>query len=124
MLHIALASAATKAGASERLDQLVGRNSRSESSADMLLKQAMQEVDKKTLMDRMTPEFFNLTEVFRAGRLQYQTQRPSLASRSACRWWARAFTIWLVNLYVLHVGRACCSSRCRGCGFTTSGTCG
>ena len=50
--------------ASERLDQLVGRNSRKESSADMLLKQALQEVDKKTILDRLTPEFFNLTKMF------------------------------------------------------------
>src|SRR5271156_4558982 len=50
--------------AADRLDQLVGRNVRKDSSADMLLKQALQEVDKKTLMDRLTPEFFNLTKVF------------------------------------------------------------
>ena len=30
----------------------------------MLLKQALQEVDKKTLLDRLTPEFFNLTKMF------------------------------------------------------------
>ena len=42
--------------ASDRLDQLVGRNSRKDSSADMLLKQALQEVDRKTLMDKLMPE--------------------------------------------------------------------
>src|SRR5262245_35303072 len=63
MLFIALRRG-DESRASERLDQLVGRNSRSESSADMLLKQAMQEVDKKTLMDRLMPEFFNITKVF------------------------------------------------------------
>src|SRR6266545_724613 len=63
MLYIALRRG-DEGKASERLDQLVGRNTRKDSSADMLLKQALQEVDKKTLMDRLTPEFFNLTKVF------------------------------------------------------------
>src|SRR4051794_15777343 len=50
--------------ASDRLDQIVGRNVRKDSSADMLLKQALQEVDKKTFLDKLTPEFFNLTKMF------------------------------------------------------------
>jgi tight adherence protein B len=49
--------------ASERLDALVGRNSRKESSADILLKQALQEVDKKTLLDKLTPSFLNLNKM-------------------------------------------------------------
>ena len=63
MLYIAF-SRGDDEKASDRLDQLVGRNVRKDSSADMLLKQALQEVDRKTLMDRLTPEFFNLTKVF------------------------------------------------------------
>lgn len=51
------------ARASERLDVLVGRNTRKDSSADMLLKQALQEVDRKTLLDKLTPQIFNLTKV-------------------------------------------------------------
>ncbi len=46
--------------ASERLDALVGRNTRADSSADMLLKQALQEVDKQNLLDKFTPKFLNL----------------------------------------------------------------
>jgi len=50
--------------AAERLDVLVGRGgSRKDSSADMLLKQALQEVDKKSILDKLTPEFLNLTKV-------------------------------------------------------------
>jgi tight adherence protein B len=47
----------------ERLDALVGRNTRKDSSADMLLKQALQEVDKKTLLDKFTPSFLNLNKM-------------------------------------------------------------
>ena len=63
LLYIALRRG-DEGKASERLDQLVGRNTRKDSSADMLLKQALQEQDKTTLMDRLMPEFFNLTKVF------------------------------------------------------------
>src|SRR5262245_57001547 len=89
--------------ASERLEQLVGRNSRSESSADMLLKQAMQEVDRNTLMDRMTPEFFNLTKVFEQADCNI---KPSALFGIAVGLSVvgAALSIWLVNLYVLPVG--------------------
>lgn len=48
----------------ERLDQLIGRSSSKDSSADMLLRQALADNDRKTLMDRLTPEAFNLTKLF------------------------------------------------------------
>src|SRR5262245_15665370 len=55
----------TRTRASERLDVLVGRGGGSkESSADLLLKQALQEVDKKTILDALTPGFLNLESVF------------------------------------------------------------
>ncbi len=47
----------------ERLDLLIGRRASKDSSADMLLKQALSEVDKKNLLDKLTPEAFNLTKV-------------------------------------------------------------
>src|SRR5947209_11122346 len=50
--------------AAERLDALVGRGGRKESSSDLLLKQALAEVDKKTLMDSLTPSFLNFERVF------------------------------------------------------------
>jgi tight adherence protein B len=86
--------------AAERLDALVGRNLRRDSSADMLLKQALQEADKQTLLDRLTPSFFNFTKVFEQADCNI---KPSvlfgislvISSLSA------AICIWLVNVYVI-----------------------
>jgi tight adherence protein B len=51
--------------AAERLDDLVGRGGgRRDSQADMLLKQSLVDVDKKTLLDAITPEFLNMKRVF------------------------------------------------------------
>src|SRR5262245_36773519 len=48
----------------QRLDALVGRGQRhAESSADMLLKQALQEADRKTLLDQLTPEWMNFSKM-------------------------------------------------------------
>ena len=59
--------------ATERLDQLVGRNNgRNESSADMLLKQAMLEVDKRSMLDKLMPEFFKFTRTFEQADLKMQ----------------------------------------------------
>jgi tight adherence protein B len=64
ILAVAFAVTGQKDGrASERLDVLVGRKERKDSSADMLLKQALQEVDKKTLLDKLTPDVLNLTRM-------------------------------------------------------------
>ena len=50
---------------SQRLDQLVGRgNYEKDSSADMLLKQALEQADKRSLLDRLMPEAFNFTRLF------------------------------------------------------------
>jgi tight adherence protein B len=50
--------------ASERLDAVVGKGgARKDSSADLLLAQAMRERDQQTLLDQLTPEFFNLDRV-------------------------------------------------------------
>lgn len=48
--------------AAERLDLLVGRNPRKDSSADMLLKQALQEVSGRNVLDKLTPDFLNLSK--------------------------------------------------------------
>jgi tight adherence protein B len=50
--------------AAARLDAMVGKGGRKDSSADLLLKQALNEVDRKTILDSITPEIFNLTKVF------------------------------------------------------------
>jgi tight adherence protein B len=56
-----------------RLDQLIGRgNLNKESSADMLLKQAMAEADKRKLLDRLMPEAFNFTRMFEQADVNIQ----------------------------------------------------
>jgi tight adherence protein B len=50
--------------AAERLDVLVGKGGRRESQTDQLLKQAMLEVDKKTILDVLTPNFLTMGRMF------------------------------------------------------------
>jgi tight adherence protein B len=50
--------------AAERLDALVGKGGRRESASDLLLKQAMLEVDKKNILDVLTPKFLSMERVF------------------------------------------------------------
>jgi tight adherence protein B len=88
--------------AADRLDALVGRNIRKDSSADMLLKQAIQDADKQTLLDRLTPEFFNLTKVFEQAECNI---KPSVlfGISLALSLFGAAICIWLVNMYVVPV---------------------
>jgi len=89
--------------AADRLDQIVGRNVRKDSSADMLLKQALQEVDKKTFLDKMTPEFFNLTKMFEQADANI---KPSALFGISCGLGVlgAALSIWAANMYVAPVG--------------------
>lgn len=50
--------------AAERLDILVGKGGRRETASDLLLKQALMEVDKKTVLDVLTPKFLSMEKVF------------------------------------------------------------
>lgn len=85
--------------ASDRLDQLVGRSTRKDSSADMLLKQALQEVDKKTLLDKLTPEAFNLTKMFEQADCNI---KPSalFGISIGLGVLGAAVSVWLLNVYV------------------------
>jgi len=58
--------------ANNRLDQLVGRGNRKDSSADMLLKQALDQVDRKTFFDKLTPQFFNMTKMLEQADANYK----------------------------------------------------
>jgi tight adherence protein B len=89
--------------ASDRLDALVGRNVRKDSSADMLLKQALQEADKKSLLDRLTPEFFNLTKTFEQADCNIKPSALFGISLGLSALGA-AMCIWLVNVYVIPIG--------------------
>lgn len=88
--------------AAERLDSIVGRNVRKDSSADMLLKQALEEVDRKTLLDRMTPEFFNLTKIFEQADVNI---KPSALFGISCGLtiFGGALGLWLLNVYIAPV---------------------
>ena len=89
----------TDGAAAARLDQLVGRNTRKDSSADMLLKQALQEVDKKTLLDKLTPEFFNVTKMFEQADCNI---KPSalFGISIGLGVLGAAVSVWLLNVYV------------------------
>ena len=89
--------------AADRLDHLVGRNVRKDSSADMLLKQALQEHDKKNFLDRMTPEFFNLTKMFEQADANIKPSALFGISLGLAAVGA-GLSVWAVNLYVAPVG--------------------
>jgi tight adherence protein B len=93
--------------AAERLDALVSRNVRKESSADMLLKQALQDVDKKTFLDRMTPQAFNLTKMFEQADVNI---KPSalFAVAIGLAVVGAALSVWAVNIYLAPVGAVLC----------------
>jgi tight adherence protein B len=93
--------------AAERLDMLVGRSGRRDSSADMLLKQALQEVDKKTILDKLTPEFLNLTKVIE--QADANVKPSALLGVGLISAFAMGiFTAWMVNIYVAPVAALGC----------------
>ncbi|HVL11519.1 MAG TPA: type II secretion system F family protein [Gemmata sp.] len=90
----------TDQAATERLDALVGRNLRKDSSADMLLKQAIQEADKQSLLDRLTPGIFNLTKMFEQADCNIKPSALFGISVGLAVLGA-ALCVWLVNIYVV-----------------------
>ncbi len=88
----------------DRLDQLVGRGGAlKDSSSDILLKQALHEVDRKTVLERMTPEFFKVSKVFEQADVNIKASMLfgiSLALAVA----GGFISMLLVNVYVLPVG--------------------
>jgi tight adherence protein B len=87
--------------ATERLDMLVGRGGKmsKESSADMLLKKALQDVDRQTILDKLTPEFLNLTRMIEQADVNYKP--GALVGTGLGIGFVFAFvTIWMVNPYV------------------------
>lgn len=86
----------------ERLDQLVGRGGRKDSSADMLLKQALKDVDRKTLLDTLTPEVFNLTKVIEQADANV---KPSalFGIGIVAAFLGGVFGVWMVNIFVAPV---------------------
>lgn len=92
--------------AQERLDVLVGRTGRSkDSSSDLLIKQALQEVGRANLLEKLTPEFFRVSKMFEQADVK---MRPSVLFGIAL---AGAFaggltSTLLVNIFVAPVGAA------------------
>jgi tight adherence protein B len=92
--------------AQERLDILVGRGGRSkDSSSDLLIKQALQEVGRTNLLEKLTPEFFRVSKMFEQADLKIQ---PSVLFGIAL---GLAFVGGListlaVNIFVAPVGAA------------------
>jgi len=97
------------ARALERLDTLVGRGPRKDSSADLLLKQALQEVDKQTLLDKLTPEVFNLTKVIEQADANI---KPSalFGIGLLAAFVGGVVGLWMVNIYVAPVIALVCFS--------------
>ena len=61
---------------SERLDVLMGRGGRSkDSSTDLMIKQALQEVGRSNILERLTPEFFRVSKMFEQADVQ---MKPSV----------------------------------------------
>lgn len=86
--------------ATQRLDQLVGRGkSGHESSADMLLKQALSEVDRKTVLDQLTPEWMNFSRMIEQADANIKPG-ALLGFGMAAGFIAFIAGGWLVNWYV------------------------
>jgi tight adherence protein B len=90
----------TEGMASDRLDSLVGRNIRRDSSTDLLLKQALQEADKKSILDKLTPEFLHLSKTFEQADCNIKPSALFGISLGLSALGA-ALCIWLVNVYVI-----------------------
>ena len=88
--------------AAERLDLLVGRNTRKDSSADMLLKQALREADGRKLLDKLTPEFLNVSKSIE--QADANLQPGALVGAGLVIGTVMAVTaVFLVNVYVAPV---------------------
>src|SRR5439155_21187344 len=95
--------------AAERLDEIVGRNVRKDSSSDLLLKQALLEVDQRTILDRIMPEFFKLSKTFEQADVNIKPSALfgiSLALAAV----GGIGSVWAVNMYVAPIGAILCFS--------------
>lgn len=90
--------------ASERLQAIVGRGGRkADSSTDLMIKSALQEVGKANILERLTPEFFKVTKMFEQADLKMQ---PSVLFGIAIAFGfvgAMISTV-LVNIYAAPIG--------------------
>jgi tight adherence protein B len=87
----------------ERLDALVGRRGSKDSSTDLMIKQALVEVGKQNMLERLTPEFFRMSKVFEQADVKI---KPSALFGIAlgCALVGGLISTLLVNMYVAPVG--------------------
>jgi tight adherence protein B len=91
----------------ERLDNIVGRGGLSarsrDSSADLLVKQALLDVSKTNLLERLTPEFFRVSKMFEQADVKI---KPSALFGIAIGlgFVGALISTLLVNIYVAPVG--------------------
>ncbi|VTT99937.1 Type II secretion system protein OS=Planctomyces limnophilus (strain ATCC 43296 / DSM 3776 / IFAM 1008 / 290) GN=Plim_1917 PE=4 SV=1: T2SF [Gemmataceae bacterium] len=103
-LYLAFSKGGDEAVA-DRLDTLVGRNLRKESSADMLLKQVLQDTDRQSLLDRLTPEMLSVNKWFEQADANIKPSALFGISIGLAVFGA-VMSLWLVNPYVMPVGAA------------------
>jgi tight adherence protein B len=87
----------------ERLDALVGRRGSKDSSTDLMIKQALMEVGKQNMLERLTPDFFRMSKVFEQADVKI---KPSALFGIAlgCALVGGLISTLLVNMYVAPVG--------------------
>src|SRR3954451_8711309 len=84
----------------DRLDALIGRGRGSkDSSTDLMIKQALQEVNKQNILERLTPEFFRVSKMFEQADVK---MKPSALFGIAlgCALVGGLISTLLVNMYV------------------------
>jgi len=89
-----------------RLDSLVGRGARSkDSSTDLLIRQALQDVGRENILERLTPEFLRVSRMFEQADVKI---KPSALFVAACcfAFGFGTLTALMVNIYVAPVTAA------------------
>jgi tight adherence protein B len=87
----------------DRLDALVGRRGSKDSSTDLMIKQALAEVGKQNLLEKLTPEFFRVSKMFEQADIK---MKPSALFGIAigCALVGGLISTLLVSIYVAPVG--------------------
>jgi tight adherence protein B len=88
----------------DRLDALVGRGGRpKDSSTDLLIKQALHEVNRQNLLERLTPEFFRVSKMFEQADVKLKPSALFGVALGFALVGGLISTV-LVNIYVAPVG--------------------
>jgi len=87
----------------DRLDALVAKRGSRDSSSELMIKQALQEVGKQNILEKLTPEFFRVSRVFEQADVK---MKPSALFGLAlgCALVGGLISTLAVNMYVAPVG--------------------